>query len=180
MGEKFDLVAPEVQEHVRRLAEKVGLGADEETLESMAAGWLDKQASFFEQTKQRNMEEVDKYENSDHRGVLIMTYSGSLISIGPMLEFGRSAEYNAIGLRSDVPETAVSEDVIIAADVEKDGIVEFFNGPIKKSSPIYAIAVMPQEMGLEEQQEQLGEVTMMLTQDFVDVNKTIMEEGVKA
>jgi hypothetical protein len=65
---------------------------------------------------------------------------------------------------------------ILSADVEKDGVLTFEKGPIQKSSPIYAIAVVTEDMDAQEEVDLLSEVTMLLTQDFVDVNKTLIVE----
>jgi hypothetical protein len=176
MGENFDMVAPQVQEHVKKLVASTGMPDTEESLELMAKGWLEKQASFLEQTKAKNMEEADSFSAESPKGALLMTYSGSLITIGPMEDDSRLAEYSSIGLRQDVPESAKDEASILSADVEKDGVLTFEKGPIQKSSPIYAIAVVTEDMDAQEEVDLLSEVTMLLTQDFVDVNKTLIVE----
>jgi hypothetical protein len=75
-----------------------------------------------------------------------------------------------------VPETAETDDTDLAGDVGIDESAMFTNGPIKKSSPIFKIAVIVEEMDEEEQEELLAEVTQMLTDDFIEVNKTIIQE----
>jgi hypothetical protein len=184
MGEKFDSVAPEAQNHIRRLVKTAGLEDREDSLEMLSGAWLEKQDSFFSQTKQKNMEEVESLSADDPRGALVMTYSGSLISIGPVIgdladedgEAVRSVDYVSIGLRNDVPESAGSEDSLLPGDVQRGHVVEFERGPIAKSSPVYAIAVFQEKLDAEEEQDQLEEVTLLLTQDFIDINKTIVKE----
>jgi hypothetical protein len=56
------------------------------------------------------------------------------------------------------------------------GSAEFLLGPIKKSSPVYKIAVVREEMPLEEEEEFLSEVTQIMADDFVEINKTLIIE----
>ena len=176
MGENFDSVAPQVQEHLKSLIKTAGLPDTEESLEQLAQGWLEKQAAFHEQTKANEMEEADRLELENGRGALIMTYSGSLLTIGPETEEGRAVQYASIGLRRDVPEFLEKEGSVLSADVTRDASVTFEVGPIKSSSPVYAIAVATEEMAPEEEEKLLSQVTMMVADDFVEVNKTLVDE----
>ncbi|AHC16385.1 hypothetical protein [Salinispira pacifica] len=175
MGEQFDSVEKEIQEHLSKLVKTAEIAGDD-PLEQLAGAWLEKQSAFFEQTKQREMEEVEELEEQDARGALILTYSGSLISLGPMGEDGREVEYVSIGLRQDVPESASAEHSNLSVDLKLGVAAEFSGGPITKSSPVYAIAVLKEDLSEDEGLEVLGDVTMMLTQDFVDINKTLIDE----
>lgn len=175
MGEKLDSMEPQVREHLIQLVKTTDLPETEETLEMMAHGWLEKQDAFLAQTKARNMEEVDTFRIDDPRGGLALTYSGSLLAIGPEAEDGRLVEYSSIGLRRDVPESSKLEGSALIADVNKDSVAEFDPGPISKSSPVYAIAQATEEMDPEEEQNLLQQVTMMVAEDFVQVNKTIID-----
>lgn len=176
MGVQFDEVAPEVQNHIRKLVKTAGLEETDESLEMLSSGWLEKQSSFFEQTKQKNMEEVETLELEDSRGALVMTYSGSLISIGPDVDGHRSVDYVSIGLRGDVPESAGDESAVLGKDIVLGTPLEFQSGPITKSSPAYAIAVFAEELEYEEETRALEEVTLMVTRDFLDINKTMIQE----
>ncbi len=122
------------------------------------------------------MEQVEEFDAEDERGALLMTYSGSLINLGPRGDDGRFVAYHSIGMRNDVPESAETDNTDLADDLQVDDGAAFTNGPIKKSSPIFKIAVIVEEMGEEEQEELLAEVTQMLTEDFIEVNKTIIQE----
>ena len=123
-----------------------------------------------------NMEEVEFLERADERGALVMTYSGSLLKIGPLLEGGRKVEYASIGLRKDVPELASKEGSELETDVEVDADVRFSVGPIRKSSPVFTIAVLNEELSPDEQEEKLAQATQLLTREFVEVNKTLSVE----
>ncbi len=177
MGEKFNGLEPEVQTHIKKLVKTAGLENSEDSLELMAGGWLEKHQAFMEQTKQREMEETDNLDINDQRGALIMTWSGSLINIGPEINDFRNVEYFSIGLRNDVPESASEEESILNDNVIKGMPVEFEKGPIQKSSPVYAIAVVKEEMLPEEEAGLLDEVTLLIAEDFTSINKTTIQEN---
>lgn len=164
-----------IRTHLRQLVTTAGLPDTEESLEALEQGWREKFDAFERQVADRNMESVEELDAEDERGALMMTYSGSLINLGPLKENGRYVEYRSIGVRNDVPESADSEETELTSTVSVDETAEFSNGPIKKSSPIYKIALITEDMEDEEQEELLSEVTQVLTKEFVEVNKTIIQ-----
>lgn len=179
MGEEFIMSQEEyidkIRTHLRQLVTTAGLPETDESLEALEKGWREKFDAFERQAADRNMEPVEELDAGDDRGALLMTYSGSLINLGPLKENGRYVEYRSIGIRNDVPESAESEETELTASVSVDEAAEFSNGPIKKSSPIYKIAVITEDMEEDEQEELLSEVTQALTEEFVEVNKTIIQ-----
>ena len=170
----LDQISEKVQDHIRQLIKTSGLPDTEESIEAIAQGWIEKKASFEEQVDERNMEMVESFAGDDEKGCLLMTYSGSLLNIGPLVDGVRKAEYRSIGIRHDVPESAEEENSVLSGDIELDSSVTFSSGPIKKSSPIFKIAVPAENMETGEQEELLSDITKMLTEDFVEVNKTII------
>ncbi|MBI9106364.1 MAG: hypothetical protein JEZ04_06415 [Spirochaetales bacterium] len=177
MGENFNSLVPEVQAHIRMLVKTAKLENNDESLEKLSGGWLEKQQSFFEQTKQREMIETESFNIDDRSGALIMTYSGSLLNIGPEQDDFRSVQYFSIGLRNDVPESAEDEASVLKNSIEKGRPVEFEKGPITKSSPVYSIAVFKEEMDPAQEEEMLDEVTLIVAQDFALINKTTIQES---
>jgi len=165
-----------IRQHIHQLVKSAGLPDTEESIESLERGWEEKLNTFEKQVEERDMEMVEEFDAEDERGALLMTYSGSLINLGPKGEEGRFIAYHSIGIRNDVPESAETDNTDLAADVLIDEGAAFTNGPIKKSSPIFKIAVIVEEMEDEEQEELLAEMTQMLTDDFIEVNKTIIQE----
>ena len=174
MGEYLEQIPENIRSHVKQLAKTAGLPDTEESVEAIAQGWLEKRDSFEEQVQSQGMEEVEYLEKDDERGCLVLTYSGSLLNVGPLVDDVRKAEYTSIGLRQDVPEAASKENSQLAADIRVDEEVAFSAGPIKQSSPVFKIAVPKEEMAAEEQEDLLSQVTQILTEEFVEVNKTIM------
>jgi hypothetical protein len=173
MGEYLDQIPAEVQDHIRQITKSSGLGEGEESVEMIAKGWLEKKELFESKLAEMNMEEVEELEQDDEAGCLAMTYSGSLLNIGPVMEEERNVQYTSIGLRQDVPEAAGREDSRLSSDVRVGEPVSFSPGPIQSSSPIFKIAVTTGDLEPEEEEEQITKATMILAEGFVEVNKEL-------
>ncbi len=177
MGTYLDQVPEEVQDHIRQITGTSGLPNTEESVELIAQAWVEKKRVFEEKIDILKMEEVDELGSDDERGALAMTYSGSVLNIGPLVGGKRSVEYASIGLRRDVPDTATHEHSELAADVALDEPVRFQVGPIQKSSPILKLAVMRETMEPEAEEQALSDATLAITEEFVEINKTVSREG---
>ena len=117
---------------------------------------------------------VDHLAQDDAGGCIALTYSGSLILVGPLEEGKRKCAYNSIGLRKDVPESVVKDDSSLGGDVAVDQPVAFENGPVQSTSAIFKIAVVEAEMTVIEEEEAINAVTVILTKGFVDVNQALV------
>ncbi|ADN01653.1 hypothetical protein [Spirochaeta thermophila] len=173
--EVFNSLAPVIQEHIKQMAKTTGLPLEDETYEKLAKAWVEKEKAFQEALQEHRFEEVSFFGKDDPRGLLVLTYSGSLLSIGPLKDGKRRVEYTSIGLRTDVPDSAVKEDSDLAEDVETDAVVKFSRGPIQQSSPVYKIAVFSEEKPAEEEDELLTQVIQELSEDFAEINKTVID-----
>ena len=176
MGEYLSQIPAEIQGHIRQITKSSGLPDTEDSLEMIAQGWLEKKERFERHISRMALEEVDVLEKADSRGCLAMTYSGSLINIGPQRDQGRNVQYVSIGLRKDVPESASQESSQPQGDVKIGTPVNFTVGPIVSSSPVFKIAVTSEELDLDEQERQITKTTEILTKEFVKVNKELDEE----
>lgn len=173
MGEYLEEVPQEIRDHIRQITRTSGLGDTEEAVEMIAKGWLEKKTLFENQVADMDMEEIDYLEREDEQGCLAMTYSGSLLNIGPLREEGRNVQYASIGLRQDVPEAATKENSRLGGDVKAGQPVTFSPGPIQSSSPLFKIAVTRGDLDIEEQEEQITKATLILTEEFVEINKEL-------
>lgn len=176
MGEYLDQVPEKLHDHIRQITKTSHMPDTDESVEAMAKGWLDKQAAFQKKLDELNMEEVDEFGADEERGAIVLTYSGSILNIGPITDGVRHADYLSIGLREDVPESATSDESVLAGDITRDDVVSFDTGPIQKSSPIYTIAVNRDAMEPEEEVEKLTSATQVLADEFVEINKTVSVE----
>ncbi len=169
------MVTDKIRNHLVKIAKKSGLGDGAETIDMLVSAFVEKLVCFETQAREYGLKNVNVFRDIQDSGALVITYSGSLLSIGPKIDGKRKAEYISIGLRTDVPERAVEEYSILDGDFEIDGIVNFINGPIKSSSGIYKIAKIDDRLNAIAQQEVLKDVTQILIEDFVEVNNTIIE-----
>lgn len=176
MGEYLDMLPEGIGDHIKSIARTSGLPPGDESLELLAQGWLGKKDAFEEQTTTLKMEEKEEFALDSPRGALIMTNSGSLITVGPMIDEHRRVEYVSIGLRQDVPDTAVNEHSTLEDDIRVGEPARFTNGPLQQSSAVYKIAVHTEQMEPEREIEKLSEATQIITQEFVDVNRTMVVE----
>ncbi|MFO8063265.1 MAG: hypothetical protein ACQETQ_10780 [Spirochaetota bacterium] len=176
MGEYLDQIPEEVQDHIRRITKTSGLPDTEESVERMAQGWLEKKQAFEDKLSELNMEEVDEFGTEEERGALVLTYSGSILNLGPITDGVRRAEYLSIGIRQDVPESATHAEAVLEEDVALDEVATFKSGPIQKSSPVFKIAVNSEELEPAEEEEKLTEATQVLADEFVEINKTVGSE----
>ncbi|MBN2545323.1 MAG: hypothetical protein JXB50_05960 [Spirochaetes bacterium] len=176
MGEFLNQIPYEIQDHIIKITKTSGLPDNEESYEKIAEGWLEKKKIFEDEIVNMEMEEVDHIDASDNRGALAMTYSGSLLNIGPVIDGARKVSYASIGLRQDVPDLATKEECTLEKDLDTDHVYEFMNGPVKKTSPIYKIIVCKDDLPEEVQEEKLTEMATIMIDDFVEVNKTIVIE----
>jgi hypothetical protein len=176
MGEYFDQLPDEIKDHVQEITNTSGLPPGEESLEKIARGWLEKRQVFEDFTQKLQMEEVDAFDQYDDRGALALTYSGSLVKIGPLIDDLRKVQYTSIGLRLDVPDVADKEGSKLSGDIVVDEPMSFEIGPVKHTSPILKIAVLTGERSIEEQEEAITEATKLITDGFAEVNKTIIVE----
>lgn len=170
----FESLNPEIQVHLKQLAKASGLSATEDGYERLAAAWLEKKALFEKSAQENKLSELAFFASQEQKGALVLTYSGSLLKIGPLINGTRCCEYSSIGLRSDVPPSAKEDASQLASDIEVDDIVQFSKGPIKSSSQVYTIAVASEELEPEEEEALLTQLGQNLVEDFVEVNKTVL------
>ena len=162
-----------IQVHLREIMHSSGLPDNEESLEAISKNWMHKKNLFQGQIEALDMIETDRFAADDHRGALALTYSGSLISMGPPRNGRRWMEYYSIKLRADVPEMMKNPEVMIRTDTGTDKILEFEGGLIKSTSALFKIAVCRDGVGPEEQETRMHEAVLFLTNGFVKINRSL-------
>ncbi len=176
MGEYLEKVPENVREHIRKITATSGMPGGDDSIELVAQAWIEKRDAFESRLSEFEMEEWDEFAREEDRGAIVLTYSGSLVTLGPLVEGRRTAEYASIGLRHDVPDSASEAASILADDIRADEPVHFSKGPVQKSSAVFKIAVHKEQLSPEEEQERLTDATQVLSEDFVEVNKTIIAD----
>ncbi len=170
----FESLPERVRRHLRSMTEGSGLPRTDASLEAIAENWAEKRAMFESQTKLLGMERADLFAEGEKRGVVFISYSGSLVAIGPAGEDGgRWFEYASIKLRNDVPPLVREEGVTVEGPIEPGRPARFGSCSIKHSSDVLLMAVCPESLGRAEEDRRLREASVFLTNGFVKLNRTL-------
>jgi len=167
-----DLVA----EHLREAATRFGLDQSESTYQSLEKGWTEKMLIFEQEMDDLGMEESTEFDPLDERAALFLTYSGSLLSLSPMINGEREIRYTSIGLRKDVPDSLEIDHANIAESALIGKSISFKEGPIKQTSPLFKIVVPPVSMGKEDQTCLIEDAVTVITEKFADMNQDLLDE----
>lgn len=170
----YNSLSPEIQQHLKQIAKTSGLPEGDERLEQLAVAWRDKETIFEKTLADNKLVDVAFFGRTEPKGALVLTWSGSILNIGPLVDGNRRCDYTSIGLRTDVPPSATEAASDLSADLEVDEPVQFSKGPIKTSSPAYKIAIASEVLEPEVEEAMLTQVSQDLAEDFATVNKTVM------
>jgi nucleoid DNA-binding protein len=176
MGEIFNQLPENIQVHLKQITESSGLPDSEDSIELIAQNWVEKKELFEAQIRSLGMSEVETFEKVDERPVLLLSYSGSLISIGPLAGESRWIEYASIKLRSDVPNVVSIPESDLEKDIHIDAEAVFTRGKMKQTSSLLKIAVCSSDVPLEKQEKRVREAMIFLTNSFTRANRKITEE----
>ena len=172
-------LSPAIRAHLQGLLRSSGLPDTEESLEEMARVWFEKKDMFEGQIKALDMRTLERFSAADPRGALLLTWSGSLLSMGPAGggRAGRRMEYASIELRTDVPHLAISEGGELESDLAVGEAAQLRTGPISSTSALLTIAACDPAVPAEEQEKRIREATIFLTNGFVRINRTVAGPG---
>ncbi len=173
----FDQLPKQIQVQLDALLSDLGKAGDTEAQDKLAAIWAEKFRLFTGQTFSLGMEEVSELAPNDERAAIFLTYSGSLISLGPRRGKDRWLEYASIKLRVDVPELVRGDKANMSAPARLDHACAFEGTGLKRSSSLYRIAVCPAGTSPDEQERRVREATVYLTNGFIKLNRTLALEG---
>ncbi len=168
----FNDLPEQIQLHMQSLIKSSKLPDNEDFKTLLADTWNRKCLLFEQQVKILEMEIISSMKAEDPRGVIVLTYSGSIVSINPK-ENSREVEYSSIHLRSDVPKTVSILATNIEGNIEFGKAVKFSSGQLKKTSAAYMIAVCKKNISIEKQKERIREGTIYLTNGFMKINRSI-------
>jgi nucleoid DNA-binding protein len=176
---RFEDLPERIQRHLQSITESSGLQPGEDSLARITANWIEKRDLFEEQTELLDMRDIEELLRDDDRGVLVLTYSGSLLSLGPAggddatPAAGRSFEYASIPLRADVPSLVREDDVRLEGSIRRDAPARFSNCSIEQSSPVLRAVACDPEVSAADQERRIREATIFLTNGFVKLNRTL-------
>jgi len=176
-----------IRAHLQGLLRSSGLPETEESLEEMTRVWFEKKDMFEGQARALDMQTLERFAADDPRGALLLTWSGSLLSIGPSVggrggmnprsTAARRTEYSSIELRTDVPHLALSENGELESDLRIGQPAVLRTGPVSSTSALLRIAACDPAVPAEEQEKRIREATIFLTNGFVRINRTVTRPG---
>ena len=160
-----------IKKHLEDVIVSFGLESNEETMDRLIAGWIEKENVFKEKMLEMGMVETDVFEKNDDRGSLALTYSGSIIGIGPKVDGDRTVDYTSIGFRNDVPDMLIKNGCSLSENILLDKGILFKDGPIEQTSPIFKIVVCPETLSVDEQEDMIEKATTVIIDSFTDINE---------
>ncbi|TVQ23547.1 MAG: HU family DNA-binding protein, partial [Spirochaetaceae bacterium] len=180
MTDDRDDRSQQLNERIRRQIESVaadsGLPPGEDSIRRITENWLAKRRLYHEQTDALRMVVAESLEIDDPNGMLLLTYSGSLIVLGPANnDGGRGLEYVSIALRTDVPHILRAGGARIRARVVVDQPLVLGDAPLEHSSDLLSIATFDQSVSFADQRERLRQAAIFLTNGFVRANRTMTD-----
>jgi nucleoid DNA-binding protein len=162
-----------IQQHLLNIAAESSRGTDENYINELAKSWSRKVHLFDEQIRAVQLDLVQKIDEGDVRGILALTYSGSLLSLGPKNGDGRWMEYSSIKLRTDVPDIIVEKNGDVIGSLEVDRGISLSNSKVKQTSAVYKLAICPKKLSIDEQEKRIRESTIFLTNGFMKYNRSL-------
>ena len=175
----FDELPEAITRHLQGLAAEQGKAEDSEYLAALALVWKQKENLFRDQAGSLKLELVDSVSRKDGRGMMILSYSGSILCIGPVfmtstnINFSRWTEYSSIKLRTEVPDIIMEKAATIDDDIRVGMPVQLGSSKVKATSPAYLIAVCPEGVIEEEQDKRIRESAVFITAGFMKYNQTL-------
>lgn len=176
MNNSFTLLPAKIQRQIISITKSSSLPFNDDSILKMTLLWLKKEKYFQQELTKFNFVEVDYVEINDKNGAIIMTYSGSLLKISPEINGRRQVKYTSIGLRKDVPDNIIVDNVKLAYDIIKDEPIDFIGGKIKVTSPVYKIGVCKKNASLKKQTDSVDKVTDFIMKNFIELNRQYVDE----
>ncbi len=162
----FAALDPDIQEHLAR----IGDAHPQISLETLAAEWLEKEKVFMNQSRALGMESAEECLDAA-QGFLALTYSGSLVAVGPQAGKTRRAVYVSTERRRTVPARSQSDQAQLSGSIKVGRNIAFTSGPVKRTSPVYRLSVLPSTLKPPRQNQILEEAATNLSMDFHTIDQ---------
>ena len=170
----LDMIPDDVEQHLRGLIKSCGIIDNKKNFRRAVESWLAKRGTFDRIIEHGNFKRVQVYPKTEPNACIAMTMSGSLISLGPLVDNGRNVTYTSIGMRTDVPE--IREEVNCELDgnlVLKKNLL-FKKGPIKATSTIIDIGIIQGNDDFNKQMARIKAANEILLNRFVNINRNFL------
>jgi len=172
-----------IQKHLLGIAGEQNKQSDEAFIQTLVDVWKQKEELFRKQIESVKLEIVDSVSHKDTRGMMILSYSGSILCVGPVfltstnINLGRWIEYSSIKIRTEVPDIITGKGANLAGPLSTGQSVHLENSKVKTTSPAYLIAVCPENVDEEEQDKRIRESAIFITAGFMKYNQSLQVES---
>ena len=174
MEESITNLPDYIKKHLESVLKTSGMPDTKDSYDKITKIWIEKKEMFEAQTKNLDMIEVESLEIDDKKACLILTFSGSLVSLGPSTNGKRWLEYASIKLRNDVPDIVQVDAILLEEDIQNNRGIIFKEGPIKNTSAAFKITTFSEDVSIDEQEKRIKEATIFLTNGFIKINRSII------
>lgn len=175
-GKVFDSLPIEVVYHLKNLIKNTGLPDDPKSFNRFMESWLIKRVQFDKIVEQGNYRKEKIFNTDDKNSCIAMTLSGSLVTLGPLTNGTRTATYTSIGMRTDVPMVKIKDKSVLGENIEINKAIVFEEGPVKSTSTIIDMAVMPLNPNNKNQAKELSDSNNLLIKKFLSINRDFLSD----
>jgi hypothetical protein len=164
--------------HLRSLMKLCGFDGQPDKQRAFLSNWLKKKAFFDKIVEHQGFHGVTRLEPGFKQGVVILTYSGSILTLSVEDEHGdREATYTSIDMRKDVVQKTAEKNAQIVFPLECHTALEARSGKIKKTSPILAMAVEDNpDVASGERVEKIRLIGERITKTLLVVNQELFSK----
>jgi hypothetical protein len=133
---------PALSKHIESLMNISGFDTDPVARKKFIRNWLKKKAFFDKIVEHQGFRLTERIEPGSKEGIIILTYSGSLLTLSPEEAEGkREMVYNSIEMRKDVVVKTEDKAALVVFPIEIHKPMESRTGKIKKTSPVLSMAI---------------------------------------
>lgn len=161
-----------VSNQLKALLKKSELQDNENSFCKITESWLLKQAMFNKIIEHGDFKKTSTFNKKSGFGCIAVTISGSILSIGPLINEKRKVIYTSIDFRNDVPKILEEENAKLQDDIIVGKIASFSEGMIKSTSEIYSLCVPKTEDKEEEEINKIIVTNKLILDNFLQLNET--------
>jgi hypothetical protein len=164
----------ELANHLRALARVNELDQDEKNFKHFLKAWLSKKAHFDKDVEKQGLTLVQQASKDTPQGMLILTYSGSFLTVSPLNENAkREIVYISLDFRKDAPHKIADEQGELQTDPSEGEVLKLKCGKVKSTSPVLSIALIPQEVSHAQNKISRQNLEQSISNNFLKVNQDL-------
>ncbi len=167
----IESIPQKVVNHLNDLLESCEITINKKNLKRAAQTWLTKRGLFDRIIEHGKFERVTTFNAKDPGPCIAITLSGSIITLGPLVDGERQLIYTSIKIRKNVPDIYEEPKSVLNNDIVINEPIKFDAGFIKQTSSIVDMAVISDEKNLEKQFSRIRAANSILQNRFVEINR---------